>query len=65
MLERARERVCQATAGRITTVQGDIREVKIREGEYDIVLAAAVLHHLRTAEEWRVVFAAFHRALRA
>ena len=28
------------------------------------MLAAAVLHHLRTDEEWRDVFAAFHRALR-
>jgi tRNA (cmo5U34)-methyltransferase len=28
------------------------------------VLAAAVLHHLRTDTEWRAVFTAFHRALR-
>ena len=28
------------------------------------MLAAAVLHHLRTDQEWRDVFAAFHRALR-
>ena len=28
------------------------------------MLAAAVLHHLRTDEEWRDVFTAFHRALR-
>jgi tRNA (cmo5U34)-methyltransferase len=28
------------------------------------VLAAAVLHHLRADQEWRDVFAAFHRALR-
>ncbi len=34
------------------------------EGAFDIVLAAAVLHHLRTDAEWRDVFAAFHRALR-
>src|SRR5438874_6897389 len=33
-------------------------------GAFDIVLAAAVLHHLRTDEEWRNVFTAFHRALR-
>jgi tRNA (cmo5U34)-methyltransferase len=64
MLERARERVSRATAGRITTIQADIREVRLQEGEFDIVLAAAVLHHLRTDQEWREVFAAFHRALR-
>ena len=64
MLDRARERVSRATAGRITTIQGDIREVELPDGEFDIVLAAAVLHHLRTDQEWRDVFTAFHRALR-
>src|SRR5262249_43986596 len=64
MLDRARERGRRATAGRITTIQADIRAVELPEGWFDIVLAAAVLHHLRTDEEWRKVFAAFHRALR-
>lgn len=64
MLDRALERVKQATAGRITTIQGDIREVDLPDGEFDIVLAAAVLHHLRGEPEWRHVFAALHRALR-
>ena len=64
MLDRARERVSRATSGRITTVQGDIREVTLPDGGFDIVLAAAVLHHLRTDEEWRRVFTAFHQALR-
>jgi tRNA (cmo5U34)-methyltransferase len=64
MLDRAGERVGRATAGRITTIQGDIREVALPDGQFDIVLAAAVLHHLRPDEEWRRVFAAFHRALR-
>ena len=64
MLDRARERVSRATAGRITTIQGDIREVELPDREFDIVVAAAVLHHLRTDEEWQKVFAAFHRALR-
>lgn len=64
MLDRARERVSRATAGRITTIQVDIREVKLQDGEFDIVLAAAVLHHLRTDQEWRDVFTALYRALR-
>jgi tRNA (cmo5U34)-methyltransferase len=64
MLDRARERVGRATAGRITTLRGDIREIELGEGAFDLVLAAAVLHHLRTDEEWRQVFAAFHRTLR-
>src|SRR5947208_10497824 len=64
MLDRARERVSRATAGRITTIRGDIREVELGDGRFDIVVAAAVLHHLRADQEWRDVFAAFHRALR-
>jgi tRNA (cmo5U34)-methyltransferase len=64
MLDRARERVSRATAGRITTIQADIREVRLPEGAFDIVLAASVLHHLRADQEWREVFKAFHRALR-
>ncbi len=64
MLDRARERVSRATTGAVTTIQGDIRDVKLPEARFDIVLAAAVLHHLRTDGEWRHVFGAFHRALR-
>src|SRR5205823_795189 len=64
MLDRATQRIRQATAGRITVQQGDIREIELPERGFDIVLAAAVLHHLRADSEWRSVFAAFHRALR-
>jgi tRNA (cmo5U34)-methyltransferase len=64
MLDRARERVGRATACRITTIRGDIREVELPDGQFDIVLAAAVMHHMRVEAEWRNVFAAFHRALR-
>lgn len=64
MLDRARERVSRATAGRIMTIQGDIREIELPHGEFDVVLAAAVLHHLRADQEWRDILTAFHRALR-
>jgi tRNA (cmo5U34)-methyltransferase len=64
MLDRARLRLSRATAGRIRIVQGDVREVKLPDGEFDVVLAAAVLHHLRTDQEWQDVFKAFYRALR-
>ena len=64
MLDRASQRVWSATGGTVTTIQGDIREVDLGEGTFDIILAATVLHHLRTDAEWREVFAGFHRALR-
>jgi tRNA (cmo5U34)-methyltransferase len=64
MLDRATQRVRQATTGQIKAVQGDIREIELPDGEFDIVVAAAVLHHLREDSEWQQVFAAFYRALR-
>src|SRR5262245_19683742 len=64
MLDRARERVGRAIAGRMTTIRGDIRDVELPDGQFDIVLAAAVMHHMRTDQEWQKVFTSFHRALR-
>lgn len=64
MLDRAASRVGKATAGRVTAIQGDIREVELGDGRFDLMVAAAVLHHLRTDEEWEAVFTALHRALR-
>ena len=63
MLNRAADRVGRATAGRVETIRGDVRSALPPDGRYDIILAAAVLHHLRTDDEWRDVFASFHRAL--
>jgi tRNA (cmo5U34)-methyltransferase len=51
MLDRAVERVSRATSGRVTALQGDIRELQIGEACHDVICAAAVLHHLREAEE--------------
>ena len=63
MLDRAQQRVSAASNGKIETVQGDIRQVDLGSEQFDIILAAAVLHHLRTDDEWKTVFAKFHRAL--
>ena len=65
MLERARERVSeQHPAVSAHVIQADIREVELPEGSCDIIVAAAVLHHLRRDAQWERVFAALHRALR-
>jgi tRNA (cmo5U34)-methyltransferase len=64
MLDRAVERIRLQTTGRIETIQGDIREIPLVEGGCDIILAAAVLHHLRTDDVWEAVFRTFHAALR-
>ena len=61
MLDRASERLGDAVR---TAVQGDIRDIELYESSFDIVVASAVLHHLRTDAEWRAVFAKVHRALK-
>ena len=63
MLDRARERIAQVTEGEITTMQGDIRELDIGEERYDIILAAAVLHHLRDESQWLSVYKKLHDSL--
>ncbi len=64
MLERAQARISAVTSARITLLQGDVRETALGEARFDIILAAAVLHHLRAESEWRAVFGKFYRALR-
>lgn len=64
MLDRAVQRITPQTAGRIKTIQNDIRQISLGSEQFDVILAAAVLHHLRTEAEWLQVFSNFHRALR-
>lgn len=64
MLDRAHQRVQGATSGIVTTVQGDIRTISFIAQSYDVILAAAVLHHLRTDDEWRAVFRQFYESLK-
>jgi len=64
MLDRAVERVSGATAGKVTAVQGDIRELDLGTEQFDVICAAAVLHHLRGSEEWQSVFEKIYAALK-
>lgn len=63
MLDRAAERIGGRAA--VESVQGDIRAVPLGEERFDVAVAAAVLHHLRSEEEWRAVFAKVWRSLRS
>ncbi|MDQ3398509.1 MAG: class I SAM-dependent methyltransferase [Deinococcota bacterium] len=63
MLARAVARVGEAATGKVTAIQGDIRELELGQEQFDIVLAAAVFHHLRDDAEWRAVFLKVHEAL--
>lgn len=64
MLDRAQERIGHQTGAALHTLQGDIRELELPTAHYDVITAAAVLHHLRTDDEWRDVFAKLHVSLR-
>jgi tRNA (cmo5U34)-methyltransferase len=56
MLDRARGRISAVNAGTIHTFQQDIRTVVLPAGQYDIIVAAAVLHHLRDDADWENTF---------
>jgi tRNA (cmo5U34)-methyltransferase len=64
MLERAQQRLRPVTKGHIEAFQGDVRDLDIGEAKFDVIVAAAVLHHLRTDAEWEAAFAKFFKALR-
>jgi tRNA (cmo5U34)-methyltransferase len=63
MLDRAELRLRESSAKSVRALQADVREVELGESAFDVIVAAAVLHHLRTDAEWEAVFAKFHRAL--
>lgn len=64
MLERAVQRISPVTLGTIHTHQADIRALDLPSASFDIILAAAVFHHLRSEEEWHSVFQKCHTALK-
>ena len=61
MLERAEARIAAVNAGQIETFEGDFRTLELAEGGYDVILAAAVLHHLRDDEDWHNAFHKIYR----
>jgi tRNA (cmo5U34)-methyltransferase len=64
MLDRATQRIGAVASRPITTLQGDVRDLALGEERFDLVVTAAVLHHLRDESEWRDVFEKVYRALR-
>jgi tRNA (cmo5U34)-methyltransferase len=64
MLNKAFERVSLRTAGKVEIIQGDIRTAQLQEECFDIILAGAVLHHLRDDDDWKQVFTKIYRLLK-
>ena len=63
MLVRAAERVAEINNGEVNTIAGDFRDADIEPGSYNVVLAAAVLHHLRDDADWLAAFKKIYRIL--
>lgn len=63
MLDRACVRIEQSSGFKPHVIQGDVREVGFETASYDVILAGAVLHHLRTDEEWQAVFSKLYDSL--
>jgi tRNA (cmo5U34)-methyltransferase len=63
MLSRAEQRVREAGAGEIRVWQTDFREADFPDESFDVILAAAVLHHLRDDTDWLNAFENIHRLL--
>jgi tRNA (cmo5U34)-methyltransferase len=61
MLEKACERISKVNTGKITLFQGDFREIDLAAHHYDVILAAAVLHHLRDDQDWESTFEKIYR----
>jgi tRNA (cmo5U34)-methyltransferase len=65
MLDRAFDRVSKETSNKVEIIQGDIRDIKLPDNHFDIVLAGAVLHHLRDEKDWEFVFTKLYQILNA
>lgn len=64
MLDKAFDRIKPKTDGLVEILQGDIREVELKENNFDIILAGAVLHHLRDDEDWLATFEKLYKLLK-
>ncbi len=64
MLNKALERVSQVTNKKVDIFHGDIREVNLKENHFDIILAGAVLHHLRDDNDWETTFKKLYKLLK-
>lgn len=64
MLDRAFDRISKETIGTVHLIQGDIREVELADNHFDIILAGAVLHHLRDDADWEFVFGKLFNVLK-
>src|SRR5690606_1092575 len=56
MLDRAAERGQTLTAGNVDMRKGDFRSIDFGSEKFDVIIATAVLHHLRDDKDWETAF---------
>lgn len=61
MLEKARDRISEVNTGKIKIFQSDFRVVDLPKKKYNVIFAAAVLHHLRDDQDWEATFRKIYR----
>jgi len=65
MLDRARQRVGAVTQGTVQVIKGDFRSVNFEDAKFDVIIATAVLHHLRDDQDWEQAFSKLYSLLNA
>ncbi|MDR1290216.1 MAG: class I SAM-dependent methyltransferase [Planctomycetaceae bacterium] len=63
MLQKAQERLAAEHFNVEEIIQSDIAQTELPETKFDIVVAAASLHHLRTKKDWQNVFGRIYRSI--
>ena len=64
MLDRAVQRISTSHQVELQSYQSDIRGLSFEPSSFDVIVAGAVLHHLRTDDEWEQTFRKLYDALR-
>ena len=64
MLQKAKERVSSQTTGKVIIIQDDMRNLNLPDNHFDIILAAATLHHLRDDDDWGLMFTKIYKMLK-
>ncbi len=64
MLDRAEKRLRDAGISEIVLWHGDFRTADLPSESFDVILAAAVLHHLRDDNDWETAFRKIYRLLK-
>jgi len=64
MLDKAKERIAAIRDSEVILVKGDFRAAPLKQQHYEVIIATAVLHHLRDDDDWREAFKKLHSLLK-